>query len=254
VQRATSFGAVAADYDRLRPTPPHEAVAWILPAHAALAVDVGAGTGAMTRQLLARGDRVDRVVAVEPDPRMREVLHRRTPEVPVLDGRGEAVPLPDASADLLVVASAWHWLDPARAVPEIARVLRDGGRLAVVWSGRNTRVDWVAELIDSVLPHADAERDERERRLRALVIPSGQPFSEVESAEFDFTRRMTVAHLAESFGTYSRVIVLGPERAAAAIDQARRTLAARFGGVDAEVDVPFRARAFRCERLPRDRR
>lgn len=242
---------VAEDYDRLRPRPPGEAVEWVLPAHAALAVDVAAGTGVMTRQLLSRPDRVDRVVAVEPDPRMREVLVRRSPGVEALDGRGESIPLPDSNADLVVVASAWHWIDATQALPEIARVLRDGGRLAVLWSGRNTRVPWVAETIDSVLPHADAERDEHARRRRALVVPAGQPFTEVEAAQFDFTRRMTIREVAESFGTYSRVIAMGPEGAAQAIDDARQMLADRFGGEDVAVDVPFRARAFRCDRLPR---
>jgi SAM-dependent methyltransferase len=251
VQRATSFGAVAEDYDRLRPRPPADAVEWLLPAHAGLAVDLAAGTGVMTRRLLARPDRVDRVVAVEPDARMRDVLARRSPGVQALEGRGEAIPLPEATADLVVVASAWHWIDAGQAVPEIARVLRDGGRLAVVWSGRNTTVPWMADLIDAVLPHADAERDERERRLRALVIPDGEPFTKVEAAQFDFVRRMTVSEIAESFGTYSRVIALGPERAVQAVDRAREALAERYGGPDVPVDVPFRTRAFRCDRLPR---
>jgi ubiquinone/menaquinone biosynthesis C-methylase UbiE len=106
-------------------------------------VDLAAGTGLFTRALLSR---VPEITAVEPDGRMRVVLAERTEGVRVLDGRGEAIPLPDASVDAVFVSTAWHWLDPALAVPEIARVLRDGGRLGVIWTGRDRADDWVADL------------------------------------------------------------------------------------------------------------
>jgi len=108
-----------------------------------VAVDLAAGTGLFTRALLGRAARV---VAVEPDPRMRAVLARRSPEAEVLAGTGEELPLPDGSADALFVSTAWHWLDPDLAVPEIARVLRPGGRLGVIWTSRDRDPDWVAEL------------------------------------------------------------------------------------------------------------
>lgn len=63
-----------------------------------------------------------------------------------VSGTGEAIPLPDASADALFVASAWHWLDESRAIPEIARVVRGGGRLGVLWSSRDRELEWVREL------------------------------------------------------------------------------------------------------------
>ena len=85
---------------------------------------MGAGTGLLTRLLASRAARV---IAVEPDERMRAVLRARSPGVSVLEGTGEAIPLPDASADGVFVSSAWHWMDPEDALPEIARVLRHGG-------------------------------------------------------------------------------------------------------------------------------
>jgi ubiquinone/menaquinone biosynthesis C-methylase UbiE len=121
--RRLSFGSVAADYDRYRPAPPPQALDWLIPPDATAVLDLAAGTGTVTRLLIGRAARV---VAVEPDERMRAVLAARCPEAEVLEGRGEDIPLPDASVDAVAIASAWHWLDPDRAVPEIVRVLRPG--------------------------------------------------------------------------------------------------------------------------------
>jgi SAM-dependent methyltransferase len=105
-----SFGGIADDYDRLRPGPAPAALDWLLPARPDVVVDLGAGTGLLSRALAGRADRV---IAVEPDARMRAVLTGRSPGVEVLAGRGESIPLPDASADAVLVSSAWHWMAPA---------------------------------------------------------------------------------------------------------------------------------------------
>jgi SAM-dependent methyltransferase len=152
-ERATSFGSVAESYDRVRPGPAAEALDWLVPRDCGLAVDVAAGTGLFTRALTGRATQV---VAIEPDERMRAVLAQRSPGVRVLAGWGEQMPLPDGCADAVFVSTAWHWLDPGRAVPEIARVLRPGGRLGVVWTSRDRREDWVAELDLLRLPGIDA--------------------------------------------------------------------------------------------------
>ena len=90
-KRSGSFGAVASLYERYRPGPPIVAVEWILPARCDRAVDLGAGTGALTRLLV---DRIDDVVAVEPDDRMREVLTERVPAARAVKGRGDSMPIP----------------------------------------------------------------------------------------------------------------------------------------------------------------
>ncbi len=135
-----SFGAVAGDYDRLRPSPPPEAVDWLLPDRRDVVVDLAAGTGLLTRALAGK---VGHVIAVEPDERMRYVLQARSADVEVLPGRGESIPLPDASADAVFVSSAWHWMNPSLAVPEIGRVVRDGGRFGVIWTGRQRDIGWL---------------------------------------------------------------------------------------------------------------
>src|SRR5262245_6339605 len=127
-----SFGAVAGEYDRLRPSPPSEAVDWLLPARRDVVVDLAAGTGLLTRALAGK---VGQVIAVEPDERMRSVLQARSGDVEVLAGRGEAIPLPDASADAVFVSSDWHWMEPGLDAPESGWVMRGGGRFGGVWHG-----------------------------------------------------------------------------------------------------------------------
>ena len=168
--RALSFGEVAADYDRLRPAPAPDALTWLVPDQCELAVDLAAGTGLFTRSLV---ERVPKVVAIEPDARMREVFALRSPGIEAREGSGEAIPLPDAAADLVTVSSAWHWFDPEAASLEIARVLKDGGRLAVVWTHMShdeglPSIDWEA---------LGVERQDRERVSRAtqFTLPDGCP-------------------------------------------------------------------------------
>ncbi|GAB2581560.1 hypothetical protein GCM10027168_12860 [Streptomyces capparidis] len=165
-RQAASFGAAAAAYERGRPPYPPEAVAWLVPEDARRVVDLGAGTGKLTRALRAPGREV---VAVEPSPGMREQFSRVLPDVPVLAGAGESVPLPDSSVDALVCAQAWHWVDPERAIPEAARVLRPGGRLGLVWNTRDVSVPWVAEL-DRVLRDWAAVPPE-DRRVKTVSAP-----------------------------------------------------------------------------------
>src|SRR3981081_1687106 len=124
--KASSFGTIAEDYDRWRPGPKPAGVDWLTPEGPARVVYLGAGTGALSRLLVGR---VPDLVAVEPDVRMREVLARNVPEATVLEGRGEQLPLPDASVDAVLVSSAWHWMDADATVAEISRVLRPGGVL-----------------------------------------------------------------------------------------------------------------------------
>lgn len=144
--RAASFGPAAALYQAARPTYPDEAVAWCVPAAAVDVVDLAAGTGKLTERLLALpGPAGRRVTAVEPSPGMREVLAAALPGVTVLGGSAERTGLPDGSADAVTAGQAWHWFDEAAAATELARVLRPGGVLAVVWNVRDTDAgpDWL---------------------------------------------------------------------------------------------------------------
>ncbi|OUD96710.1 hypothetical protein CMMCAS06_00840 [Clavibacter michiganensis subsp. michiganensis] len=178
---SSSFGGVSEQYDRVRPAYPDEAVAWMLPAGARRVVDLGAGTGKLTRLLADRG--LD-VTAVEPDDRMRAVLADRLPGVTAVRGSGEAIPVGDGEEDAVLVAQAWHWMDAGEAAREAARVLRPGGRLGIVWNVMDGEVDWVREL--------DAILDGGRRRGARAAEPGPFPgFGPVEHASFAHAQRMT---------------------------------------------------------------
>jgi ubiquinone/menaquinone biosynthesis C-methylase UbiE len=130
-----SFETVAEQYERARPPYADEAVSWaarrlgIGPGTRVL--DLAAGTGKLTRQLLALGADV---VAVEPGSEMRAVLRRVLPQVETLAGRAEEIPLPDDSVDAITVGQAFHWFDARPALAEMHRVLRPGGGFALFWN------------------------------------------------------------------------------------------------------------------------
>jgi SAM-dependent methyltransferase len=139
----TAFSEVAGAYERGRPDYPDDAVRWLVGEAPVDVVDLGAGTGKLTRALVALGHRV---MPVEPLDEMRAQLDAAVAGVVALAGSAESIPVPDASADVVTSAQAFHWFDHARALPEIARVLRPGGRLALVWNSRDDRDPWMARL------------------------------------------------------------------------------------------------------------
>jgi SAM-dependent methyltransferase len=242
-----SFGAVAQSYDRLRPRPPPDAVDWLLPPGCTDAVDLAAGTGLLTREPEAR---VPHVIAVEPDPRMRAVLASRSPRVHTLEGTGEAIPLPDQSTDALLISSAWHWMDPDRTFPEIARVLRHGGRFGLIWTSRDREIDWVQQLDRLHRREPEADTAGRRRRHRNVTLPADATFGNEQSTSFTFTRSMTLDDVVDMLGTYSGVITADPQQQTAGIQRARTQLQERFPRAST-IDVPMRSLCWRADRAVR---
>ncbi|HET9170684.1 MAG TPA: class I SAM-dependent methyltransferase [Actinospica sp.] len=203
--RATTFGAAAGDYDRYRIGVPDAVVDRLLPRGLDAVLDLGAGTGAMTRRLVGRAERV---YAVDIDPRMLSVLTETCPEVEAYEGTAERIPLPDASVDAVVVASAWHWMRPESAIPEIARVLRPSGSLVIVWNRRDRSVPWVDDL-EAARMRITGSDDFVEQRIRHFLgepwLPEGAGFDRVliEDHHWDATMtRQEVARLMTTYGAY----------------------------------------------------
>lgn len=217
-RQAGSFGAAADAYERGRPPYPPEAVAWLVPEHARTVVDLGAGTGKLTRALHAPGRTV---VAVEPSAGMRERFSQVLPDVRVLGGTAESIPLPDSSVDTLVCAQAWHWVDPERAVPEAARVLRPGGRLGLVWNLRDVSVPWVAELDQILRDYATAPTEARQ------VESVRTPFGVVERQDFRWRHPITAEEVVDMVTSRSYVITLEPARREELLVRVRALLDAR---------------------------
>jgi SAM-dependent methyltransferase len=142
-RQARSFGPVADAYHRGRPSFPVEAVRWLVGEQPATVLELGAGTGKLTAVLVELGHDVH---ATEPDPAMLKVLQRHLPDVPTSESGAEEIPLPDRSVDVVVAAQSFHWFDHDVALPEIARVLRPGGYLALTWNNRDAKIPWVRKL------------------------------------------------------------------------------------------------------------
>jgi SAM-dependent methyltransferase len=207
-----SFGAQAAAYERGRPSYPPEAIDWLLPANVRDVLDLGAGTGKLTTRLVERG--LD-VVAVDPVPEMLEVLKGSLPETPALLGTAEEIPLADDSVDAVLVAQAWHWFDLDRAVSEVARVLRPGGRLGLVWNTRDERSGWVKDL-GHIIGHENDPFTDR------VSLPA--PFAGVERHHVEWTSYLTPQALIDLVASRSYCITSPTEVRTRTLDRVRELL------------------------------
>jgi SAM-dependent methyltransferase len=171
---ALGFGRASADYERGRPGYPRPAVDQLARelriGPGRRVVDLAAGTGKLTRELMPCGATI---VAVEPVAEMREQLVGALPGIEALDGTAERMPLADASVDTVVVAQAFHWFDVRAAATEIHRVLRPGGGLGAIWNAWDESVGWVARLQDRVHAHAGNTPQQRTSHWRSELEGSG---------------------------------------------------------------------------------
>lgn len=201
-QRAASFSAVAEAYERARPEYPQEAARWLSGEPPRDVVDLAAGTGKLTRVLVRLGHRV---IAVEPLEAMRAALKRVTPGATAHAGTAESMPLPSSSADAVVVAQAFHWFDHPAALREIARVLRPGGTLGLIWNIRDDSAGWAAGLSALIGSGAVDDLDEE-----ALIAASGL-YGAVEHAEWRWEQPLDRAQLRDLVLSRSHCATL-PER------------------------------------------
>jgi len=244
--RRQSFGGIADQYDRFRPGPPDEAVEWLVPATASDVLEIGAGTGALTRQLVRRSAHVR---AVEPDARMRAVLAARASGAEVVAGRAEDLPAADASVDVVIGASMWHWVEAELALREVARVLRPGGTFSLLWNGPDRTVDWMRSLWagGTVLSADQIEGADAHRRERHLVdLGSESPFVEPARKVVRWTRPMTADELVGLAGTYSAIVTMSePERRDCLQSMSRFLAAHQVPSTNGKMDVPMRCLCWR---------
>jgi SAM-dependent methyltransferase len=223
-ERARAFGSVAAEYAALRPTYPPGTVAFLVGGSAELRpaprriLDGGAGTGLLTELLVADGHEV---VAIDPARAMLEQLAVRLPRVVTAVAPAEALPLPDADVDLVTAAQAAHWFDPAPAAAEMARVLRPGGSVGLVWSLRDDRAPWVAAL-SAILAAENVERFRPRDVADAFARELG---ADVEATESVFVQEATPEAVVAGFGTRSYAAAMTGERRSAFLGEIRELIA-----------------------------
>ncbi|MFJ8194939.1 class I SAM-dependent methyltransferase [Streptomyces sp. NPDC096094] len=238
--RAHSFNAAAAQYAANRPSYPpalFDALEQLAgrPLAGARVADIGAGTGIATARLHARGADV---IAVEPGAGMAAEFRRTLPDVPVIRGNGNALPLADHSADFLTYAQAWHWTDPALAVPEALRVLRPGGALALWWNTSALDVPWIAAATERADRHFGLNISAEQRDLGARVAdPAGR--LDFTHRDIRWSRRVPLATHLANLGSHSVFLTDTEERRTAFLAEERRHLLTVFpdGIVEETYDV-----------------
>jgi SAM-dependent methyltransferase len=238
-----SFGAQAKIYDRLRPGYPAEALAWALDgAPGGRVLDLGAGTGTLTRRLVEPHavEGLEEVFAVEPDSRMREVLSESLPGVTALDGSAEAIPLAAASVDVVVVGQAFHWFARPAADVEIARVLRPGGILAILTNTNPDGADWEAVLHERVLAFDQPSLTKQ----RAPLAPA--LFADERTATWNNPNRLSHEDFLALTSTWSWVATATPEQRELVIEEAKALFTANSEhGI---LDLPYQLEILRAVR------
>lgn len=238
---AIGFDRAADVYERARPGYPDAAVDWLvdrLNAGPDLVVDLAAGTGKMTRALVARGLNV---VAIEPVEGMRAKLVAALPDVRAMDGSAEEMPFEDHSVAAVVVAQAFHWFKHDEALSEIHRVLRSHGRLGIVWNVRDERVDWVARITAIILPY-EGEGGVKIPRFRhgtwKRALDESTLFTPVADETMEHAESMTVERLVDRVESTSFIAAL-PEGERTKVDDQVRALAAEHSDLSGRETFEF---------------
>ncbi|MGN6378730.1 MAG: class I SAM-dependent methyltransferase [Gaiellales bacterium] len=246
---ARGFGAVADAYDRGRSGYAPEAIARLeteLELSPGMRVlDLGAGTGKLTAMLAPSGAEL---VAVEPDPRMRERLQRALPGATALDGSAEAIPLADGAVQAVVAGSAFHWFDHPRALREIHRVLTHGGRLALLW---NPTDDPASPWWDDVYRELQRSTDTQSHASRewAGTLTQDGLFDGVREWWFPWVAEMTTEQVLDRVMSISYVAALDPAQRDPLLDRVRAVLDSHPQD-DGTYTMRYRTRLICCRRTP----
>lgn len=246
---AAGYARASGAYERGRPGYPEEALALLAGelgvGSGTQVVDLAAGTGKLTRGLVALGAEV---VAVEPVAEMRQTLAAELTSVTALAGTAEALPLADESVDVVAVGQAFHWFRGDEALAEIHRVLRPDGGLGLLWNLRDESVGWVAELTAIMAPHRGSAPRAAPAAWREAFGRTAR-FGPLRHASFPHAHRLTPAAVAERVASVSFVAALPEPERERVLERVHALLAAdpETRG-RAEVELPYRTDVYWCER------
>jgi SAM-dependent methyltransferase len=238
------------DYEAARPSYPPEAVEWLIRelriAPGRRVCDVAAGTGKLTR-LLAPA--TDALCALEPVAGMRAMLRSVLPTVPAVAGTAEAMPIATGALDAVTVAQAFHWFRRDEAAAELARALRPGGRLGLLWNARDRSVGWV-DRVWSVMDRVERRAPWRDHENWRDSVAEGLPgFGAPVVAQFHHEQPLSPADVVRRVASVSHVAVLPSRERDAVLAEVRAILeddpATRGRAV---VALPYRVDCIRYER------
>jgi ubiquinone/menaquinone biosynthesis C-methylase UbiE len=234
-RQARSFGGVAEAYDRGRPSYPREAAVWLTSEEPLTVLELGAGTGKLTEQLVALGHDVH---ATEPDPAMLEILRTRLPDVRTTEAVAEEIPGPDSVYDVVVGAQCFHWFDFDRALPEIVRVLKPGGSVALTWNQRDERIPWVRKL-GRIIGTSEQVEDPTE------VLKQSLRFLYVENETFKHWQTVDRNSIQDLVRSRSNIAVLDDDARAAKLEELLAFYDDYGRGMDG-MQLPYLTRCFRA--------
>jgi SAM-dependent methyltransferase len=227
--RAVSGFAAAEAYERGRPTYPPAAVAEVVRELGldgrSTVLDLAAGTGKLTRALVAQ---LGRVIAVEPSGAMLDVLRARLPEVDAREGTAEAIPLGDGAVDAVFVGEAFHWFRTADACREIARVLTPGGGLALMWNRARWSDDelpWHSAFKALSLPYREAAGEFPGERWQEALEATGL-FEPLRSAEVDSVQHTDAEGFVAHVASWSWIVNLPDDERARFLGEVRELVGA----------------------------
>lgn len=250
VRARVGFDRAAERYERARPVAPPAAVDALIRTLAlserSTVLELGAGTGKLSRLLAPR---TGRYLALEPVRGMRVQFRRAIPRVPLLAGVAEQVPVRSSSVDAVTVAQAFHWFDAPRAIGEMHRVLRPGGKVALVWNARDETVDWVHRITGVVDQYDDGHprfRDDWWRR----SWEGAAGFEPLRLEVFPFVHMLDRETTLDRFTSVSFIASLAPREFAEA-EEALRTLLdthPQTAGRD-EIELPYRCEIYSTQAI-----
>lgn len=210
-ERSRTFGEVADVYERTRPSYPDRATRWLANGQVSRMLELGAGTGKLTAQLAERGHEV---IATEPSSPMLERLVAALDVAAVRSG-AEQLPFANSSFDVVVVAQAYHWFDTTKALPEIARVLRPGGLLSLVWNVRDESIPWTRKLTEIIGSEDNSPREDIDG-----IAASGF-FEPPEHARFGFWQDLDLPGLLGLVRSRSYIAALGESERTEVMERVR---------------------------------
>lgn len=244
------FDRAGDSYERGRPEYPQEAVDFLVKTlqifPRSVVIDLGAGTGKFTKLLLPSGAAI---LAVEPVEGMRKKFQSLYPQLKVLNGSAEDIPVEEKSVDTIIAAQAFHWFNGPKALQEMHRVLNPNGKLGLIWNARDESLDWVAQLTKIIDPHeGGAPRYKSMNWKRAFDATDF--FSNLEHQSFNYTQVGTIDTIVDRIGSISFISALPEQQRSLVLDQVRDLVVTHpETRGKSEIKLPYRTDVYWCEKI-----